>query len=459
MTESLPLLRGTVVNLFLLLGFAAALTMLQQQLKFRGIVAPDWMRGLFYGFLAVLAMQVPVRVSPGIIFDCRGAAIGSGALVSGPLGALISLPLPVAYRFYVGGTGAGIGMLEILFPALFGSAINLWFRRAGWSFSGGKLFWASLIVTVCSFCGIYALVFALARGSALDIGWLNMTVFVLVTVAGMWLLTSLVVLERTHSEAIATMVEYERRLFHSQKMAALGQLAGNAAHEFLNCLATVVGNIQLAKKRCEGNPKIEPLLDEVSAAAENASRLSSQLLAFAQPRAMRKQIVDVGKCFSGIEHILCKTLGPGIQVVQRINPQAGRVEVDLDLLEQAILGIALARAEAMCGQGRLTLEVSQARLSRAESDRLQAGVRESERHRGSFAIVSIEDTASDITPDMAPRVFEPFFAGSKGQKKGGLELATAYNIVRQHGGHIEVHVLPGKGTKFLIYLPIVVEST
>ncbi|MCX7591134.1 MAG: ATP-binding protein, partial [Kiritimatiellae bacterium] len=307
---------------------------------------------------------------------------------------------------------------------------------------------------VLSFVGLYVLIRIFAPGSDWDIGWGGVMILTAISALAMGLVTSLVAMERGHWQAVKVLHESERRLLHSEKMAALGHLAGNVAHEFLNCLATVMGNAQLAKNRATGT-NIEPLLDEIIATAKNASRLSSQLLAFAQPRPLRKQVMEVAKCISGIEHILSKALGPGIKVVHRLNSQVGMVEVDPDLVEQAVVTIALARAEAMHGHGCLTVEVSPARLSKEESDRLQAGVRQEERHKGAFVLLSVEDTATDITHEMAPRFFEPFFMARNGGKKGGLELATAYNIIRQHGGHIELHVLEGRGTKFLINLPVV----
>ncbi|MCX7590315.1 MAG: hypothetical protein N2255_01670, partial [Kiritimatiellae bacterium] len=117
MSIVLPLLRGTVVNLVLLLGFVSLLTLVMQRFARPSPGALVWWQGILHGVMAVLVMLVPVETSPGVIFDCRGAVVGSGALLGGPLVALISLPFPVLYRICLGGTGVRPGIIELLLPA------------------------------------------------------------------------------------------------------------------------------------------------------------------------------------------------------------------------------------------------------------------------------------------------------------------------------------------------------
>jgi signal transduction histidine kinase len=451
----LHLAQGVVVNLFVLLGFAALCAMVGAHAAKLGRTIPAWTNGLLFGFMAVVTMLVPVRTAPGVIFDCRSGVIGTAALMGGPLAALMSLPLPCGYRLLLGGSGTLPGMCELILPAIFGSLLHLRLRRYQESLHLGQIVAASLCVTIATNATILALITFCMSNHAIEVGPAAALLLTTNTVASMSLLSALITLERQHFLAVAKIADSERRMLHSQKMAALGQLAGKVAHDFLNALTAILGNAQMAKDQTAGTPRVVALMDDIIATVARIAHFSGELMAFSMPSPPRTQRLALSTCFVGIEQILARTLGAEISVAFQADPAAGIVEMDPELLQQAIVHLAVNAGEAMSGRGRLIIAVAPANLSAVESERLQAGVRAENRHRGPFALLSVQDTGCGMTPDTVSRIFEPFFTTKKNRRNAGLGLCTVYNIVQQHGGHLDVQSEPGHGATFLIYLPVV----
>jgi signal transduction histidine kinase len=132
----------------------------------------------------------------------------------------------------------------------------------------------------------------------------------------------------------------------------------------------------------------------------------------------------------------------------------GRVDLDPDRIEQAVVHLAINASEAMSGAGKLRITVRRADLSEAERRRLQATAGESDFHNGPFALLAVQDTGCGMSEEVASRLFEPFFTTKAHRENAGLGLATVYNIIRAHNGYIEVKTQPGRGTTFLIYMPV-----
>ena len=453
-TAVLEFARGVLVNLFVLFAFVALCAMARGwTVKPRRPAAP-WHTGLLAGVTAVFAMLFPVVLRTGMIFDCRAGVIGAAALLGGPVTALVSLPLPLAYRIGLGGTGAVPGVFEIALPALWGTLCHVWLSRRRATLTMKHIIVSSLVVGAATNGPIFLYVSTLLPAGALELGPLGVVLVLLNTAVAMSLVGALVLAERRHYEAVIGLADSERRMRHSQKMAAIGQLAGTVAHNFTNALTQILGNAELAQKQPDTPPHVKELMEGIIGTVERMSRLTGELLAFANPNPLRVRRMDLSKCTGGIRELLAKALGPRVEVVIDAGRPAGLVDVDPDQVEQAVVHMAVNAAEAMPDGGRLTVAVSHATLSQADVHRLQVDRRETERHEGEYAVLSVTDTGHGMTEEVRSRIFEPFFTTRKAQGNVGLGLSTVYNIVQLHNACIEIDSRPAAGTTFRIYFPI-----
>jgi len=447
--------KGVFLNLLILPAFVILCGAARSWTEREGRAVPAWQMGVLYGFTAVIAMLFPYVTPLGMIFDCRSGVIGMIALIGGPTAALASLPLPLSYRLNFGGYGTLPGLLEMILPAVLGSIFNLRLRRRRKKIDFVHVALCSLMVAIVSNGLILALVLIYMPESGAELGVAGVGLVIINTALSMSLLSSLVLLEQAHFNAMRTVAESERRMRHSQKMAAIGQLSSKVAHSFLNALTAILGNAREARDKVAGNPEATKYIDRIIAAAEKISPMTGQLLAFAHPGPLSLRLMEAAQCVTGIREILSRTIGPEIEVVIRSNPKAGTVNMDPDQMEQAIVHLAVNAADAMNGHGRLDISVDRADLSRTDLTRLEAGTHLHEGHKGPFAVITVADTGCGIPDETSARIFEPFFTTKHSRKNTGLGLATVYKIVELHDGYVDFQSRPGKGTVFLIYLPIV----
>lgn len=447
--------QGVTVNLFVLLGFIAFGVLVRELCSSRQRQVRVWQAGSLYGIMAFVAMLVPAVTAPGLIFDCRAGVIGAGALLGGPVTAAVSLPLPVVYRVIVGGAGTAPGVLEMILPAALGSAVHVWLRRRGLDWSVGRLVAASAGVGLISNGVVVAAVFLVWPALATEVGTNGYLILVLLNAPlSMALLSTLIWLEGAHYRAMGALADSERRMLHSQKMAAVGQLSRRIAHSFVNVLTTVMGHARLAREHADEPDTVADLMESVTSDVERVSSLTGELLAFSSPGSMRLRRMNLRRCLAGVEHILMETVGPEVKIEFDIRGKVGTVKVDPDRIEQAVVHMAVNASEAMGGQGTLTISVYRETPGKAERQRLQAGIHVKDRHMGAFGVIAVRDTGCGMKPETAERIFEPFFTTKKDRRNAGLGLATVYNIVQQHNGCIDVRTAYGQGTTFFIYLPI-----
>jgi two-component system, cell cycle sensor histidine kinase and response regulator CckA len=252
--------------------------------------------------------------------------------------------------------------------------------------------------------------------------------------------------ERRRAEA--ALKESEELLLQSQKMEAVGQLAGGIAHDFNNLLTAIIGYSDLVL----GDERVENLsawddVHEIKAAAERASALTRQILAFSRRQALRPRVTSLNDILIGMEPLLRRTLGEDIELVSRRQPDLGLTEVDTHQFERVLMNLAINSRDAMPLGGRLIFETCNIELDE-DSCRTRPDVMP-----GSYVMLSVADTGVGMDPDTASHIFEPFFT-TKGPGEGtGLGLSTVYGIVRQSGGSIEVFSEPGAGTMFKVLLP------
>ena len=449
------LVRGIVVNIFLLLGFVSVCSLANGWMVRRRVKVSTWLIGFLFGVMAIVAMFSPVSIQSGIMLDCRAGVIGTAALVGGYPMALTSWVLPSVYRASLDGTGVLPGIGGMAFSALLGTLCHVWFHRRHKRLTLRDILVASAVV---GFGTDAMLIACFMRDTAQTFGAFGVggfiTLLFLVPVS-MALLSTFIIREQYHDELLESVADSERRMLHSQKMAAVGQLSHRIAHSVLNALAVIMGNAEQAKVVTSEADKIAPIMDNIIKAVSNLSSLTGELMAFSAPGALRFQRMYLCKCLVGIDRLLARVIGAEIEVVLQGGREAGMVNVDPNLIEQIIMHMAINAVDAMSGRGRLTIAVAASDPSQTERARLQAGISEADWHRGNFAVLSVHDTGCGMTEEISARIFEPFFTTKSKRENAGLGLSSVYNIVQKHHGFIDVKTRPQQGTTFSVYFPIV----
>ncbi len=241
--------------------------------------------------------------------------------------------------------------------------------------------------------------------------------------------------------------ELEAQLRQSQKMEALGQLAGGVAHDFNNILAVI--QLQAGLLRSEASLTLEQLefAAEIESAASRASNLTRQLLLFSRQQAMQPRTLDLNEVVENIARMLRRTLGEKISLEFSFKEKDLFIEADPIMLDQILLNLTVNARDAMPNGGIITIETSSLDLGEKDCHG-RPGARP-----GSFVCLTVSDTGSGIAPQHLPRIFEPFFTTKEIGKGTGLGLATVFGIVQQHKGWIEVRSELRKGSCFRIFFP------
>ncbi|WP_234683483.1 hybrid sensor histidine kinase/response regulator [Bradyrhizobium monzae] len=248
-------------------------------------------------------------------------------------------------------------------------------------------------------------------------------------------------------EAEVALRAAQATMLRSQKLEAIGQLTGGIAHDFNNLLQVISGNLQLLSKDIAGNARAETRVQSALAGVTRGSKLASQLLAFARRQPLEPRVVNVGRMIKGMDDLLRRALGGEIEVETVVGGGLWNSLVDPDQLENAILNLAINARDAMDGEGRLTIETSNAFLDDEyvrQYDDLAAG---------QYVMIAVTDTGAGIPPDILERVYEPFFTTKAEDKGTGLGLAMVYGFLKQSGGHVKIYSEVGAGTTVKLYLP------
>ena len=239
----------------------------------------------------------------------------------------------------------------------------------------------------------------------------------------------------------------EEQFRQSQKMEAIGQLAGGVAHDFNNILAVI--QLQADLMKTNGDPSLAQLefAEEIGAAAQRAAGLTRQLLLFSRKETLQLRDLDLNDSINDMTKMLRRTIGEDMQMQFKFAMESLFVHADAGMLDQVLMNLVVNARDAMPQGGRFIIETSAVEFD--ESD-----VSHSAKIRpGSFVCLSVSDTGCGITTENLPRIFEPFFTTKDVGKGTGLGLATVFGIVQQHQGWINVYSEVGQGTTFRIYLP------
>jgi PAS domain S-box-containing protein len=249
--------------------------------------------------------------------------------------------------------------------------------------------------------------------------------------------------ERKRAEA--ALRASEEQLQHARKMEAIGRLAGGIAHDFNNLMTIVGGYATFLLRNLPADDPLRGDAEQIRKAADRATRLTRQLLAFGRRQILRPQIVSLNMVIGEITKMLDRLLGDDVEVQLRLSPDLGHVKIDPGQLEQVLVNLAINAREAMADGGRLAIETWNAEFAEAhllQHDRIEPG---------SYIALTIADTGAGMDTKTLAQLFEPFFSTKEFGR--GLGLSSIYGIVKQSGGSISVESEVGKGTSFTIYLP------
>jgi two-component system cell cycle sensor histidine kinase/response regulator CckA len=244
----------------------------------------------------------------------------------------------------------------------------------------------------------------------------------------------------------------EDRLRHSQKMEAVGQLAGGVAHDFNNLLMLIQAHNEHLRDQLDADDAANKDVLEIETAVTRAAALTGQLLAFSRKQVLRPKVLDLNVVLADVAKMLHRLIGKDIELRVVPAPSLGRVKADPGQMEQMILNVAVNSRDAMPQGGRLTITTSNVELDENDSRNHEGAP------SGKYVMLAVSDTGSGMDTETQAHMFEPFFTTKAPGKGTGLGLATVYGVVKHSDGWIWVDSEAGCGTTFKVYLPRVEQA-
>ena len=248
-------------------------------------------------------------------------------------------------------------------------------------------------------------------------------------------------------QAEAAKEELEAQLQQSQKMEALGRLAGGVAHDFNNLLFVILNYATLLEARSDPDSKEQQQAGAIRQAAERAAALTRQLLTFSRTKVMKPRRLHLNEVLVETESMLRRIVGEDVQLSTRLGKGLPRIACDRAHLDQVLINLTVNAREAMGEGGVLSVETGLQELGP------DPALAELELEPGSYVCLAVEDTGCGMSRAVQERACEPFFTTKKGSGGTGLGLSTVYSAVRQAGGLLRLHSEPGRGTRVEVFLP------
>lgn len=241
----------------------------------------------------------------------------------------------------------------------------------------------------------------------------------------------------------------EQRLRHTQKIEAMGRLAGSIAHDFNNILTSIGGHADLLSGVLEDLPALaEEGLESIHRSTRRARRLTRQILAFARPEGPDAHtLIDPARLTAGMKDLIQPLLGEGVQLRIVTGPSVPSVRADPAQIEQAVLNLAVNAGDAMPEGGTLRIETACETLTEADAAEIDGA------HEGPHVVLTVRDTGTGMDEETLTQAFEPFFTTKPPGRGTGLGLAVVQETVRRAGGHVRVTTAPGRGTSVRVFLP------
>jgi len=241
----------------------------------------------------------------------------------------------------------------------------------------------------------------------------------------------------------------EEQLRQSQKMEAIGRLAGGVAHDFNNLLTAIIGYTDMIAERSDLDPATAREVREIRLAADRGAALTRQLLAFSRKQLLNPTVLNVNESVAGLLHMLPRLIGDHIHTDARLAAGLAFVRADASQIEQVIVNLVLNARDAMPTGGYVTIETANVELTEAHLAAEGLAL-----EPGRYVMLSITDTGVGMDETTRAHAFEPFFTTKAKEKGTGLGLATVYAIIDQSGGGIAMDTAPDRGTSIRIYLPV-----
>jgi PAS domain S-box-containing protein len=239
----------------------------------------------------------------------------------------------------------------------------------------------------------------------------------------------------------------EDQLRQAQKMEAVGRLAGGVAHDFNNLLMVICGYAEVILAKLDFHHPLHEKARAIQLAADRATTLTRQLLAFSRKQLLELKVVDVNAIVADMERLVRPLIGENVELTTKLAPEAAHTRADAGQLEQVLMNLVVNAKDAMPSGGKLSIQTQNILVDESHR-RGQTFIRP-----GTYVMLSVSDTGMGMDKETQSRIFEPFFTTKEKGKGTGLGLSTVYGIVKQSGGYVMVQSEKGRGTAFHIYLP------
>mgnify|MGYP003694582467 CR=1 FL=1 len=250
-----------------------------------------------------------------------------------------------------------------------------------------------------------------------------------------------------HKIAEAALQTSQVQLQQSQKLEAIGQLAGGVAHDFNNLLTAIGGYSDLTLRCLSEDDPLRGNLVEIKKATDRAASLTRQLLAFSRKQILEPKVLDLNSVVNDMSRMLRRLIGEDVELITDLSPDLGKVKADPGQVEQIVMNLVVNARDAMPRGGKVAVETKNVVLDEGYA------FHHVPVQPGEYAMLAISDTGMGMDKEIQSHVFEPFYTTKPAGKGTGLGLSTVYGIVKQSGGYVWLYSEVGSGTVFKVYLP------